>query len=166
MFLHVLVEEVLKERTGCCQDHLVSLYLLTILASKGHIGELFVLSQVSKCWVDILLKIVPLQTKLFRHDEPSVCWNFQATCDCDIGLVTKIRVKTGDLGFGFIESGSDQTQSLFFLSGICLKSRLEYLECSRSLWCICSSQLSSFQLSECPNSSLCVHNILSSFDWT
>ena len=94
MFLHVLVEEVLKERTGCCQDHLVGLYLLTILTSQGHISELFVLSQISKCRIDILLKIVPLQTKLFRHDEPSVCWNLQATCDYDIGPVTRLGTKT------------------------------------------------------------------------
>ena len=72
MFLHVLIEEVLKERTGCCQDNLVSLYLLAILTSQGHICEIDVLSKISEGCVDTGLEVVPFQTKLFRHHGTNV----------------------------------------------------------------------------------------------
>ena len=67
MFLFVLVQKVLEERTGRHQDQLVSFYLLAILTSQGHISEIFVLSKISKCGVDVFLEVVPFQTKLFRH---------------------------------------------------------------------------------------------------
>ena len=57
----------LEGGTGGCQDHLVSLHLLTILTGKGDIGKVVVFSQVPKGIYDILFEVIPLEAKFFRH---------------------------------------------------------------------------------------------------
>ena len=44
---------------------------MTIFTSQGHISKLILLSQTSKCCVDIFLEVIPLQAELFRHVESS-----------------------------------------------------------------------------------------------
>ena len=70
--MSVPFEQVLEEGTRCRQDYLMSLYLLTVLTSQGYISKLIVLSQTSKCRVDIFLEVVPLQAKLFGHVQTSL----------------------------------------------------------------------------------------------
>ena len=41
-------KQLLEERTGSSQDHLVGFHLLTILTGQSHISKVIVLSQVSK----------------------------------------------------------------------------------------------------------------------
>ena len=53
--------------TGSHQDHLVGFQLLTILTGKSDIDKVVVLSQVPKSFYHILLEIVPLEAKFFRH---------------------------------------------------------------------------------------------------
>ena len=62
-----LLEKDLEEWTGRSQDHLVCFHLVTILTDQGHIRELFVISETSKCSIDIFFKVIPLQTQLFGH---------------------------------------------------------------------------------------------------
>ena len=63
----VSCKQLLKERTGSSQDHFVCLHLLTILTGKGHISKVIVLSQVSKSTFDVVLEVIPLEAKFFRH---------------------------------------------------------------------------------------------------
>ena len=63
----VCSKQLLKDRTGSSQDH-----LLTILTGQSHISKVIVLSQVSKCTFDVVLEVVPLEAKFFRHFD-SVC---------------------------------------------------------------------------------------------
>ena len=48
MGMFVPLQDVHKKGTRSNRNHLVSLQLMTILSSQGHISELLVLSQVSK----------------------------------------------------------------------------------------------------------------------
>ena len=65
--MRVLVpsKQLLEERTGSSQDHLVCFHLLTILTGQSHIREVIVISQVSKSNLDVVLEVVPLEAKLF-----------------------------------------------------------------------------------------------------
>ena len=60
--MFVPLQNVPKERTQSNKNHLVSLYLLTILTGQGHISELLVLPQVSKCQAGVFSEAVPLQS--------------------------------------------------------------------------------------------------------
>ena len=60
----VLPQEVGEEGAGGDEDHLVGVYLLTILAGQGHISEVFVLLQFLKRRFDVVMEIVPLQAQL------------------------------------------------------------------------------------------------------
>ena len=44
----------------------MSLHLLTILTNQSYISELVVISKFPKSRIDILLEVIPLQTKFFR----------------------------------------------------------------------------------------------------
>ena len=63
----VCSEQVVEERTGIGQYHLVCLKLPAILTSQGRIRELFVTLQTHESCVQILLKVIPLEEELFRH---------------------------------------------------------------------------------------------------
>ena len=67
MFVLVCSEQVVEERTGIGQYHLVCLKLPAILTSQGRIRELFVTLQTHESCVQILLKVIPLEEELFRH---------------------------------------------------------------------------------------------------
>ena len=66
-WMRVLVpsKQLLEERTGSSQDHLVCFHLLTTLTGQSHISEVIVLSQVSKSTFDVFQEVVPLEAKLF-----------------------------------------------------------------------------------------------------
>ena len=68
MSMLVFPQEVLEEWTEGSQDDLVGLNLLAILTCQSDISEVKTFPQASKCCVDIFLVVVPLQTKLLRHD--------------------------------------------------------------------------------------------------
>ena len=55
------------KETESSQDHLVCFHLLTILTGQSNISEVIVLSQVSKSTFDVILEVIPLKAKLFRH---------------------------------------------------------------------------------------------------
>ena len=57
-------KQLLEERTGGSQDHLVCFHLLAILTGQSDISEVIVLSQASKGIFDVLLEIVPLEAEL------------------------------------------------------------------------------------------------------
>ena len=65
--MSVSLKYCIKEWTGGSQDHLVCFHLLTILTGQGHISKVIVLSQVSKGNFDVVLEVVPLEAKFFRH---------------------------------------------------------------------------------------------------
>ena len=67
MGVFVSFQDVHEEWTWCCQDNLVCLHLIAILTGQGHISEVFVPSQLSKGETQVLLEVVPLQTKFVFH---------------------------------------------------------------------------------------------------
>ena len=67
MWMFFLGKQSLKEGTGGSQDHLVRLHLLTIIANQSHISKVIIFSEVSKGTLDVVLKVVPAEAKLFRH---------------------------------------------------------------------------------------------------
>ena len=64
VWMRVLLKQVLKKWAWGCQNHFVSLHLLTILASQCHISKLPFFAMISKSWIDVFLEVIPFQTKL------------------------------------------------------------------------------------------------------
>ena len=63
----VLDQHLFEEGTGCCQDHLMGLHLVTILTGQSHISKVKVLPQIPKGFVNIGIKVIPLEAKLLWH---------------------------------------------------------------------------------------------------
>ena len=77
--MFVPLKQPLEKWTRGCQDHPVSVHLLTILTHQGDIREVLVFSQIPKGNFDIFLEVVPLETQLLWH-----C--FWSTANLWIGL--------------------------------------------------------------------------------
>jgi len=63
MGVGVPAEDRPKEGTAGGEDHFVGLDLF-VIAGKGHVEEVLVLSQLSEGHTDVAFKIIPPQTKL------------------------------------------------------------------------------------------------------
>ena len=63
----VSFKQRLEKGTCSSQDRRVCFHQLTILNGQGNIRKVIFLSQVPKSFYHILLEIVPLEAKFFRH---------------------------------------------------------------------------------------------------
>ena len=72
----------------------MGLYLLTILTSQGHISKVIFSSHTRKSRIDIILVIIPFETKLFRHFGAigircAVTVVYWLCCHCCVGNIPK-----------------------------------------------------------------------------
>ena len=92
----VLPQDVAEVLAAGREDDPVSRHLLQVSADQGHVVEILLLSQRGKCFGNIGLEIIPLQTELLGHldgseDEYELMIVIQSPCICLVKLV-KVKI--------------------------------------------------------------------------